>query len=289
MNDIVSLKQMAEQKVGGVSKATIFMVAPDTIEVEKGFNARPIDRDHLLSMVESMSNGTIMPPVVVRVKDGRVLLVDGHHRRDAVIYGIQHGILPRDQKLGCVQYRGDDADCITLLLTSSQGLPLTPLQAGVQYQKLANDHGMTTADIAARVGRSVQHVADMRILAGAGDDVAALVNAGQVSAATAVKAVRKDKDGAGEKLRAEVERAKAKGKTKATPKTMGQDPVAGNGDAVPDVEKERAAFEADAVPYGFSIERMTSASPEPWMEYAEQVTGHRWAGWLAGRQTKGKK
>lgn len=280
MNDIVSLKQMAEAKMGGVSKATIFMVAPETIEVEKGFNARPIDRDHLLSLVDSMRNGTIMPPVVVRVKDGRVLLVDGHHRRDAVIYGIQHGILSRDQKLGCVQYRGDEADCITLLLTSSQGLPLTPLQAGVQYQKLANDHSLTTANIAARVGRSVQHVADMRILAGAGDDVAALVNAGQVSAATAVKAVRKDKAGAAEKLRAEVDKAKAKGKTKATPKTMGRDPVAKNDDwrqAIDKerVDKERMAFEADAVAYGFAIMRSAGG------EYADAITGHRWAGWLA--------
>lgn len=48
-------------------------------------------------------------------------------------------------------------------------------------------------------------------------------------------------------------------------------------------DKERAAFEADAEPMGFDLTRMKCAVPEPWSEYLDDATGHRWAGWLAGR------
>jgi hypothetical protein len=43
----------------------------------------------------------------------------------------------------------------------------------------------------------------------------------------------------------------------------------------------REAFEADAAPYGFDLTRQECAAPEPWSEYADEATGHRWAGWLA--------
>lgn len=43
----------------------------------------------------------------------------------------------------------------------------------------------------------------------------------------------------------------------------------------------RDAFEADAGPYGFDLTRHDCAAPEPWAEYLDDATGHRWAGWLA--------
>lgn len=50
------------------------------------------------------------------------------------------------------------------------------------------------------------------------------------------------------------------------------------------VEQERARFEADAAAYGFDLTRYECAAPEPWSEYADPATGHRWAGWLAGAE-----
>lgn len=43
----------------------------------------------------------------------------------------------------------------------------------------------------------------------------------------------------------------------------------------------REAFEADAAPYGFDLMHQECAAPEPWSEYADEATGHRWAGWQA--------
>lgn len=46
-------------------------------------------------------------------------------------------------------------------------------------------------------------------------------------------------------------------------------------------EIQRMLFENDAKAYGFDLTRMECAAPEPWSEYADSATGHRWAGWLA--------
>lgn len=46
-------------------------------------------------------------------------------------------------------------------------------------------------------------------------------------------------------------------------------------------EAMRAAFEADAGPMGFDLRRQSIAVPEPWAEYVDLDTGHRWAGWQA--------
>jgi hypothetical protein len=46
----------------------------------------------------------------------------------------------------------------------------------------------------------------------------------------------------------------------------------------------RAAFEADAAPLGFDLRRVEHPlTVEPWDDYADAATGHRWAGWLAAQ------
>lgn len=48
-------------------------------------------------------------------------------------------------------------------------------------------------------------------------------------------------------------------------------------------EEERDAFETDAEQYGFDLTRCYCAVPEPWSEYENDATGHRWPGWLAAK------
>lgn len=51
-------------------------------------------------------------------------------------------------------------------------------------------------------------------------------------------------------------------------------------------DQERADFEADAAQYDFDLTRQRLAVPEPWSEYRDADTGHRWAGWLARADTE---
>lgn len=49
------------------------------------------------------------------------------------------------------------------------------------------------------------------------------------------------------------------------------------------IEAERKLFEADAEVYGFDVTRQQCVAPEPWSEYVNAETGHRWGGWLVAQ------
>ena len=73
-------------------------------------------------------------------------------------------------------------------------------------------------------------------------------------------------------------------KTKAGCSSVPLDPLVGRERLViPEVQRElvRREFEYDAKQYGFDLTRYSCAAPDPWIEYTDAATGHRWAGWLA--------
>lgn len=213
----VSLKAMAESKDYAVQKTTYFQVDPRLITIEEGFNARPIDTDHVFSIKTAYKNGATLPPLSVRVDAGVIILVDGHHRHAALMELISEG--EEVLRIDCSQFRGNDADRVALMLTTAQGKPLTPLQMGVQYKKL-HGFGWSVKEICEKTGKSSVHVSEMLDLANANSDVRALVASKSVAAGVAVRAVRKHGDGAGKALSGQLEAAKAQGKKKITAKTV---------------------------------------------------------------------
>lgn len=219
MESFVSLKVAAEKKIhgDGVSKVTGFAVDPRLLEVEEGFNARPLNTDHVNEMALAQRNGAVFPPLEVRVEDGRIIIVDGHHRHAASLQNIAAGF--DIKSLDVRHFRGNDADRVAHMITSASGLALTPLQLGVQYRKLIG-YGWTEPQIANRRGKSVQHVKDMIRLAEANSDVHQLVNAGQISGTAALKAVKQHGSKAGAVIQEGLEQARAEGKEKVTPKAL---------------------------------------------------------------------
>jgi len=215
---MASLKAAAEDKTNpAVSKTTQFAVDPRVLEVEDGFNARPLNADHVAEMSIALRNGAMFPPLDVRVEDGRILIVDGHHRHAAALDAIEKGF--EIKSLDVRQFRGNDADRVAHMISSASGLALTPLQLGVQYRKLIV-FGWTEPQIADRRGKSVQHVKDMIQLAEANSDVHEAINAGQITGTAALKMVKQFGSKAGEVIRDTVEQAKAEGKEKVTPRAL---------------------------------------------------------------------
>lgn len=217
-NNMASLKAAAEDKNNpSVSKTTQFAVDPRVLKVKEGFNARPLNPEHVASMSLAWRNGATFPPLDVHVEEGEIFIVDGHHRHAAALDAIAQGA--EIKAVDCRQFKGNDADRVAHMLNSASGLPLTPLQLGVQYRKLIG-FGWTEKQIADRRGKTVQHVKDMIQLAEANSDVHQAVNAGLISGTAALKVVKEHGSKAGAVIREGVEAAKAAGKTKATPKAL---------------------------------------------------------------------
>jgi hypothetical protein len=213
----VSLKTMAEDKeLDAVSKATSFQVDPRVLKVKSGFNGRPINAAHVRQMADGWKNGATFPPIEVSVEDGEVFIVDGHHRHASALLAIEEGLELR--RMDARHFRGEEPDRIMLMITSQQGLPMTPLQLGVQYARLIA-LGWTPAEIAARPGKSVQHVRDCIALADAAPDVKRMLERDQVSADVVRKTIKKHGADAGKVLAADLQAAKAAGKDKVTAKT----------------------------------------------------------------------
>lgn len=212
----VSLKMAAEDKTGDVSKETSFKVNPLVIEVEPGFN-RPIYRENVDQFKVAIRNEATIPPIYVRVEAGRIVMVDGEHRLIAVRELIAEGMeIPF---MSAIQFRGNDADRIAHLLTSAQGQPLTPLEAGLQYLKLSRLN-WDQQKIASRVGRSTTHIAQCITLAEANADVHEAVRNGDVSSTLAASMVKDHGSNAGAVIKQELAAAKANGKAKVTKKSV---------------------------------------------------------------------
>jgi ParB/RepB/Spo0J family partition protein len=239
----VSLKVLAERKVEGVNKQTQFKVDPRIIEIEPGFNARPIDPDHVKAFKDSIKNGAIVPPMFVRVDDGRIILVDGHHRETAYLELIAEGfeVLAVD----VIQFRGNDADRVAHMITTAQGLPLTPLQLGISYRKLIA-FGWTQAQIAAKVGKSATHVSQCILLGESNADVQGMVTRKEVAAHVAIKAVKKHGSKAGDVLADHLQTARLSGKSKVTQKeTDGATPTRSLADAIQAEIDSGGSFKAE--------------------------------------------
>lgn len=241
----VSLKSMAEGKVEGIQKTSQFAVDPRIVKIEPGFNARPIDRDHVESMKESAKNGIGFPPIIVRVEDNQIILVDGHHRLTACLELIAEGTEYR--RIDCMQFRGNDADRIMLMLTSAQGKPLTPLEMGFQYKKLIA-FGWTSQEIASKVGKSRQHVEDMLGLSNAPAEVHSMIKDNKVSATLASATVKKHGARAATMLQDGIRKASESGAKKVTRKIMApeQSPAVDVHAQIRAEERERCASICEA-------------------------------------------
>ncbi len=213
-----SFKQMI--KTGEVKRADAMKCRIEDIHEEPGFNLRR-EGEELQASIDALAdhirNGGMVPPLEVRPRDaGGVFVVDGHRRRRA--YEMVAADI-RDASgelwIPVVAFTGNDAERVARIITSAEGRALEPLEIADGYRRLAW-FGWTSEQIAAKVGKTRQHVDQLLILANANADVQAMVSRREVSATLAIDLVRKHGDAAGEKLSAAVDKAKAQGRGKAT-------------------------------------------------------------------------
>lgn len=240
----VSLKSMAEDRdLDAVGKLTNFLVDPAAIKVRPGFNPRPINIAHVEEMYNSFVSGASFDPLVVDVEEGEIYVVAGHHRREMYLLARERG---HDiKRVEARQFRGTEADRVALTFTSQQGLALTPLQLATQYGRLI-ELGWTNTEVAARAGKTVQHVRDTLLLLDADAKTKKLLEKGKVSAEVVRTALRQHGADAGSVLATDLEKAEAAGKTKVTAKNATTKAPSKKDTAVALLERMREMFSNDS-------------------------------------------
>lgn len=185
-----------------------FMVDLDRIFIKEGHNIRDIDQEHVDEFAEAYTNGTYIPPIVVVEENGMFYPDDGHHR----YYGaVKAGV----KRLECVDSVGDESDRTILMITSSQGLSLKPMERAKGYLRLQRQ-GLTVDEIAERCHRSRVDVDNHLLLLTSGEEVQQAVANKEIGIAAAVKVVRKHGSDAGKVVTKAVSETKASGKKKVT-------------------------------------------------------------------------
>ena len=214
-----NLKDMAANKeMPEVKKNDLYKIDPTVIKEEQGFNLRdyeqPEVKQHIENLTETILNGGYIPPIVVRTDGtGNILLVDGHCRTRAALQAIERGAT--GLMVSAVNFKGSDADRVELMLRSGEGLKFTPLEVAKGYLRLQR-MGLSTADIAKRVGKTANHINQYLNLATANVDVQQMVERGEVAANVAIETVQKHGENAGKVLEQAKEKAAKQGKTKVT-------------------------------------------------------------------------
>ena len=214
-----NLKDMAANKeMPEVKKNDLYKIDPTVIKEEQGFNLRdyeqPEVKQHIENLTETILSGGYIPPIVVRTDGtGNILLVDGHCRTRAALQAIERGAT--GLMLSAVNFKGSDADRVELMLRSGEGLKFTALEVAKGYLRLQR-MGLSTADIAKRVGKTANHINQYLNLATANVDVQQMVERGEVAANVAIETVQKHGENAGKVLEQAKEKAAKQGKTKVT-------------------------------------------------------------------------
>lgn len=220
-----SLKAASEDKANAdITKGVpTFKLDPRSIVVEAGFNGRPINMAHVAKLKLARTSGANMPPCVVEMVNGRVVMRDGHHRLYDVMEDIANGVDIRT--IQCIEFKGNDAQRIMLMIGSQGGLQMSPLELGVQYAKLRSACGWSVKQIADGAGMSEQHVRDcIAFTQDANSDVQAMVTRGEVKGTTARKIIKQHGAAAGAVLAEALVVAKASGRDHVSPKHVAAPP-----------------------------------------------------------------
>lgn len=213
---MASLSQHYKQKEKngtGTAVNKTYIVPVKELYVEPGYNVRDIDQEHVNEFRDAFIAGEFIPPLVVKVTEIGIKVMDGHHRYYGALAATEagHEVL----RLECKDFVGSEADQIAFMVTSSQGKPLSALERGMAYRRLVNQ-GWTNAEIAKKVKRSSADI-DLHLqLTECPDEIICMVKSGQVAPTTAVAMSKEHGADAGKFASEKLEKVKAEGRGKIT-------------------------------------------------------------------------
>lgn len=224
-----SLRAFAEQRaadakadpgVQTLGRPRVFAASPLDIVVYPERNIRPVKPETIAEYKAAMIRGDVFPPIDVTIEQGVIVLKHGYHRTLAAKELVRESADMAHFQLELREFKGNDSDCIVMMLNAQNALPVDPVSRAEAYRTLMNQ-GMPVAKIADRVGKTPEHVNQQLILVEASEVVKQAIRDEKVSATAVMELLRNEKQGGkphGEAVAEMLANAQAAGKPKATMK-----------------------------------------------------------------------
>lgn len=213
---------------GAKNPHSLWSVPPDQLRVIEGFNGRirtPEYLEHLATVQASIrENGYYQdkPLAGFVAKDNGadiIYVTEGHTRFEAVRNLITEGMEFETIPV-VIKPNGTSVEDLTIaLVTSNEGRPFTPYETALMVKRLVG-MGLDVPTIAKRLAKTQTYIDDLLTLVAAPKAVRDMVVVGHVSATLAISEVKAHGSQATGRLKAGLEKALAKGKSKVTGKHM---------------------------------------------------------------------
>lgn len=196
-----------------------YVVPVNELHVQPNFNPRGIAYEDLevADLVEFIRNNgvRVLPPLRVRMLDGKITIIAGHRRHKAVTRLIAEGI--EIAGLACEMYTNvSDAEALAFGISENMGEAISPLCQGKAFKRLL-DFNWSVADVSSKTGCSTAHVYNMLKLLELGDSVGSpamvALEQGEITATDALQIAREAGKGT-DSQEAITERVKAKKRQK---------------------------------------------------------------------------
>lgn len=208
-----SLGQLYNDKDAGLTTRKTYNVPLEKIYAEDGYNVRELNQAHVIEFRDAFIAGEYIPPLAVEVTEQGVKVIDGHHRYHGALAAVEMGY--EIVRLECKDFTGSEADKIAFMVTSSQGLALTPLERGAAYYRLQNQ-GWSASEIASKVKRSESDILQHLQLHECTPYIKKLVRDGSMNYAIAIGISREHGVYADREASRLMKKAEAAGKKKVT-------------------------------------------------------------------------
>lgn len=216
----------AAMRAAGAKSSDLWMVPVANIRVIPGHNIRPVDREHVEALKESIkANGYSKDkPLAGFVSkdegDGDIInLTDGEHRHTAVVELIAEGVPIEFVPVSVAPAGTSMVDLAVGMATSASGKELTPQAWAVLCKRLIG-YGCDVDEIAKRLVKTKAQISDWLVLAGASRRVLSMVEDKKVSGTNAIRLLKKHGAGTADVLEQKFEAAQARGKKKITAATL---------------------------------------------------------------------
>lgn len=214
---------MAQLKELADKRSALFDFDPRRLKVKPGLNCRDFTLPENIAYVEELiisiaENGVVEPLKIFRESDEEIFIANGECRWRACMALIERGT--NIETVPCLpEPRGTSPkDRIVNQVLSNTSKAFAASEYGAAIKKHIALGG-SAAEFSAKIGKSVTWVNNALDFSAAPIEVHAAVQAGEISPTLAAKITREEGPAkAAEAVKAAVDTAKARGKTKATPK-----------------------------------------------------------------------